>query len=181
MNADSHEEAGDSETSFEQPTFRGVVRKGQLWISSWEDVSLGGDFLTTHGNWDRTDQPGVFDLILTGQNEDEIIVVPCNRDCSASGAEEILSLWASALGYTRIWFEDSVVKLEPDPAQVGTLSLDCDICGFQMDVDSPELWLACRDGGSFLRNCLACGSLIPQYVPTSILTASAHKPATIRT
>jgi hypothetical protein len=147
----------------QQPRFRAVIVRGRLLVRGWADWMARGGAL---GNMFRgLERRGVVvaDLILLGDQEEEIVVRFLAAGPKQAEAEEILIKWAGHLGYRRLWLPDRVVDIRDGAIVPGTASVRCPTCRSDWSDSNPEFWIEVRDGGTFPTSCPLCGGELPQW------------------
>jgi hypothetical protein len=159
----------DEEDLYEQiddPDFRATVqRSGAVRLVYWGQwLQSTGPAYTLLARRDRAGV-GVADLRVV-RNDDglatDVIIEFHSGGTDAHRAA--LVRWASAAGYSRVWFEREVADLEP--TERGLVGTRCTGCGQRfVDGRSGHFWQIVRSAGLFPIACALCGSDLPQWTP----------------
>jgi hypothetical protein len=163
---DSLDDLHDDNTSDDAgyPDFRVTVAKGRLFLVDWSPaLTFGGPpgqlFL-------GRESAGVAIADVTvaadaaGERDAIVEFLSAGKRAKADG---VITEWARATGYRRIWFSDSVVEVGSDPAPIGLATTKCTSCRARFREGSPEFWLGVRDTGRFPSICRLCGGAMPQW------------------
>lgn len=161
-----------NEPSAETPDFRGTVkRSGHIRIVEW------GPWLTTSGPlhtlFPMRGRAGltIADLTILRDDSGNAIEVVVDFLCEGeSRHREVLCDWASYAGYQRMWFNDEVVDLEPNPG--GRAQTRCSGCGVRLVDGKDQFWGYVRKRGVFPTGCPLCGSDLQQWSPVTDRTLS---------
>jgi hypothetical protein len=78
---------------------------------------------------------------------------------------DTLCRWAAFAGYRRVWFDDDVVELEPNPG--GRAQTRCSGCSVHLVDGKNQFWDYVRRLGAFPTGCPLCGSDLPQWTRLS--------------
>lgn len=173
MTDDLDELTGDDAPEL-TPSWRATIRRGRLTLTSWAPwVVTGGplgNLLPARARAGVT----IADLTPHGTDCSEISVRYLARAEPAEEAQEILLRWAQQVGYRRVWLPDCIlVELDPDPDQLTTVGVRCDVCRARWADGTPEFWLGVREAKVFPSWCPLCGCEMAQWT-------SQPEPATRR-
>lgn len=80
-------------------------------------------------------------------------------------ARRVIKRWASASGYSRVWFSDEVAELKPPTRIDGEYGTTCPCCGLVIRDSGPKLMGFVREAGHFPMTCFVCGTFVPQWEP----------------
>jgi hypothetical protein len=150
----------------DKPDFRATVqRSGAVRLVYWGPwLQSTGPAYTLLAGRDRAGV-GVADLRVVRDDEGlatEVIVEFHRGGTDAHRAA--LVRWASAAGYSRVWFDREVAELTPTVR--GLVGTRCTGCGQRfVDGRSGHFWQHVRAAGVFPVACSLCGSDLPQWTP----------------
>ncbi len=159
----TNEEPAKTNHELGTPTYRASVRNGRLSLTDWDPVLLSQTMLNAGIPGLSERQATIVDLIIVGEEEDELIAVLSDQRDEVKTAVQVLLAWAGFVGYRRIWLPDRVVNIEPSPDQIGVATLTCPTCLSEFSAEGPDFWLGIRKAKSFPKFCLACGCEAPQW------------------
>ncbi len=150
----------------DEPDFRATVqRSGAVRLVYWGPwLQSTGPAYTLLAGRDRAGI-GVADLRVV--RDDEGMATEVIVEFRSGGTNEhraALVGWASAAGYSRVWFEREVADLQP--TEHGLVGTRCTGCGERfVDGRSGHFWKHVRAAGVFPVACSLCGSDLPQWTP----------------
>ena len=145
---------------------RAVSRGGELTLVPWNPgLPREVPEAVRRDLGDRQIAVADLHVLVYDQNAREISVDFCFGPSEEARrvAEELIEEWAGAAGYTRVWFSDGLVDLNPVLAPQAVRSA-CRICGQELVLDEPHFWANVRTYGRFPDYCSLCGSCLPQWV-----------------
>ena len=159
------EEDDDGDLDANTPDFRATVRRsGGVRIVEWNRwLTISGPMHTLFPGRGRA---GITIADLTVLRDDagnasEVVV-----DFLCGGAtdhREVLCRWAAYAGYQRLWFDDEIVNLDPQPG--GSAQTQCSGCGLRLVDGKNQFWQYVRRRGVFPTGCPLCGSDLAQWSP----------------
>lgn len=146
----------------EGPAFRATVRGGRLHLTEWAPwlVSRSLDY----GLAKKRSSATIFDLIVAGEECDELVVQPVEAGSRENVAERVLLDWAALVGYRRVWLKHEVVEVPPFLDQIGIAGVQCRSCAAKWQASGLEFWLAVREAHQFPAWCGRCGAEMSQWV-----------------
>jgi hypothetical protein len=152
-----------SELVPDAPDFRATVsRSGRIRMVEW------GPWLTTSGPlhtlFPARARAGVTIADLKVLRDDAGTAIEVVVDFLCQGVadhREVLCHWAAYAGYRRMWFDDEIVDLEPNPG--GRAQTRCSGCGARLVDGKDQFWRYVRGRGAFPTSCPLCGSDLAQW------------------
>jgi hypothetical protein len=165
MDAEDLEFDEYDEQALQAPDFRATVkRSGAIRIIEWTP------WLTTSGPlhtlFPQRGRAGTTIADFTVVRDEAGYAVELLVDFLCEGASEhreALCAWAAYAGYHRMWFDDEIVELEPNPG--GSAQTRCSGCGVRLVDGKAPFWSYVRQRGVFPTSCPLCGSDLPQWSP----------------
>lgn len=153
---------GDDGDEPAAPTWRATIRGRRLTLTEWAPwLARGGPQTKLLSEREQAGYT-IADLTIHGAADDEISVRFYAVD-DLERAEELLTAWATRVGYRRLWLPDRLVSLEPQPEALGTASVRCPTCRATWSDSSPEFWLMVKRSSLFPKWCPICGCQLPQW------------------
>lgn len=110
------------------------------------------------------DGVSVVDLFVSGDWPEREVIVGFQAVGERRTAERVLTRWARATGYRRIWFADRVEELEELPP-IGRARTRCNACKASWSDQGPDFWCTVCMSGHFPTMCPLCGGDLPQWTP----------------
>ena len=144
------------------PTFRATIHDGELVVVNWAPYLLAGRGPFRRMVRERA-HAGVTiaDLWRIGEDESELIVEYLAL-ADRRRADGLLTRWAKAVGYDRLWLPDRLVAFESAPP-LGSAQVVCPTCGATWEDSGPDFWTTVRQSGFFPPLCVLCNSDLPQW------------------
>jgi hypothetical protein len=146
----------------ESPTARLTIAEGVLTVTPWTPALVGGTFTRAVFAQRKADGVTIADAWIVESGEGHDVIVEFLSDAELSAATDVLTRWASALGYQRLWFDDRVVSLTYEVVPVKA-SVDCPTCHAHWSETAGDFWHHVEEAGLFPSVCPACGSTLPQW------------------
>jgi hypothetical protein len=148
-----------------EPDFRATVVDGRLTLSDWQPFLLRGGPARSQLRSRRDAGVAIADL-RRWRNDDGSgeLCVEFVSGGDRDRAERVLEGWALLAGYSRVWFPDRVVELDPDAVPAfPSVRTTCPTCDAGWDDEAPEFWRHVHASGCFPRVCPICGGELPQW------------------
>ncbi len=144
------------------PDFRATIHDGELLVTNWAPYLLNGG-----GPYHRMVRERaaagvtIADMWLNGDETAELIVEYLAL-ADRRRADRLLTRWAKAVGYDRLWLPDRLVTFESG-RPLGSAQVVCPTCGMVWEDEGPDFWNAVRSSGRFPTLCALCNSDLPQW------------------
>jgi hypothetical protein len=144
------------------PDFRATIHDGQLLVTNWAPYLVAGRGPFGGIARERA-EAGVTlaDMWQTG-NEKAELIVEFLAVADRRKAERILTRWARAVGYDRLWLPDRLVAFESG-RPLGSAKVTCPTCGATWEDAGADFWRTVRSSGRFPTLCALCNSDLPQW------------------
>ncbi len=152
---------GEADDGVPVPSWRATIRRGRLMLTSWAPFLITGGPLGTLFPARR--RAGVAIADLTNVGEGELAVRYWSPGPDRAEADGVLIGWARDVGYRRLWMDDRVIELEPDPERLQEASVSCPTCRAGWSDATPEFWLTVRNAKTFPKWCPLCGCELPSW------------------
>jgi hypothetical protein len=149
------------------PWARAVIRKGRITLNAWTpNLMTGGPTRPLLARLRKTGTV-LADLYsdVRPDGTEELIVEWIPDTAGDAKAVVLLTDWASQVGYTRVWFPDSVVDLSDRLFSGGAAKTTCATCGLSWEDDSADFWAMVRTNGYFAACCPVCNGSLPEWQP----------------
>lgn len=147
----------------DRPFCRATVTPGGVTLNPWRrSLITGGPAISTLGALRRR---RLVLADLTKLDEGELLVTFVPADAACAWARERLVLWASAVGYERVWLDDGVLALGDVLAEAGGAAVRCPTCRLRWEDQGADFWGVVRENGWFPASCPACGGSLPEWTP----------------
>jgi hypothetical protein len=166
-----------SEVDPETPDFRATVkRSGSVRIVEWTPwLATSGPLHTLFPARARAGTT-IADLTVLCDDAGNAIEVVVDFLCEgAADHRDALCHWAAFAGYRRVWFDEEIVDVEPDPG--GTAHTRCSGCAVRLVDGKDQFWRYVRQRGAFPGSCPLCGSDLEQWSPVTE-PAGTRRPGT---
>jgi len=146
------------------PRFRATVADGRVGLVDWQPHMQTMGTVGRHLRECRERGVEVADLTVIDERPDEreLLVSFLAAGEARDDAKHTLTAWARSTGYRRVWLDEEVVEVEPDPGN-GTCSVVCPACGSDFVEKLSELWPVVQKWGCFPSCCIVCGADLPQW------------------
>lgn len=164
-----------SELATDTPDFRATVRRsGSVRLVDWTPwLTTSGPLHTLFPSRGRA---GVTIADLTvlrdeaGNASEMVVDFLCEGDAAH---REVLRNWAAFAGYRRIWFDNEIVDLAPNPGECA--QTQCSGCGVRLVDGKDQFWQYVRQRGVFPTSCPLCGSDLAQWSPVTAPAARKRR------
>ena len=125
------------------PDFRATIHDGELLVTNWAPYLLNGG-----GPYHRMVRERaaagvtIADMWLNGDETAELIVEYLAL-ADRRRADRLLTRWAKAVGYDRLWLPDRLVTFESG-RPLGSAQVVCPTCGMVWEDEGPDFWNGVR-------------------------------------
>ena len=147
-----------------EPTYRATYRRDRLTVLRWWAGLVDNGPATTFFAHRERAGAVIADLTVHEDSDgNQLAVVYRSAGRVLAGAEEAIKMWAEAVGFTRVWFPDYVVELEPVAGPSDKASVKCGTCGQSWSASGQSFWSGVVEGKGFPAFCPLCGGDLPAW------------------
>jgi hypothetical protein len=151
----------EEEDGLGPPDFRATIHDKGLTVINWAPYLLGGGPNGELLRGRAAAGVSIADLWVTESPPHEVIVKYL-AVANLRRADRVLTRWAEAVGYFRLWLPDRMVQLDLS-RPLGSARVECPNCGATWEDSGPDFWSSVRESGRFPTLCPICNSDLPQW------------------